>query len=160
MLTFAPLYKTFTVLSVHSDTYFMQQALAEAQKAYEAGEIPVGAVVVCDHRIIARAHNQTEQLTDVTAHAEILALTAASSYLGSKYLPECTLFVTLEPCVMCAGALAWAQLGRVVYGASDEKRGFMLYGGKNLLHPKTKLELGVMEQEASVLLKAFFRSKR
>jgi len=138
----------------------MQQALAEAQKAYEAGEIPVGAVVVCENRIIARAHNQTEQLTDVTAHAEILALTAASGHLGSKYLQECTLFVTLEPCVMCAGALAWAQLGRVVYGASDEKRGFMLFGGKNLLRPKTKLEMGIVDSECSVLLTAFFRTKR
>ena len=148
------------MLSVFSDTYFMQQALAEAQKAYEAGEVPVGAVIVCDNRIIARAHNQTEQLTDVTAHAEILALTSASSHQGSKYLPECTLFVTLEPCVMCAGALAWAQMGRVVYGASDDKRGFMLYGGKALLHPKTKLEMGVLEKDALLLLKAFFKSKR
>ncbi len=113
-----------------------------------------------NYRSIARAHNQTEQLTDVTAHAEILALTAASNHLGSKYLPECTLYVTLEPCVMCAGALAWAQMGRVVYGASDEKRGFMLYGGKNLLHPKTKLEMGILERESELLLKAFFRSKR
>lgn len=149
-----------TLLSVQTDSYFMQQALKEAQKAYEAGEIPVGAVIVCDNRIIARTHNQTEQLTDVTAHAEILALTAASTHLGSKYLQECTLFVTLEPCVMCAGALAWAQMGRVVFGASDEKRGFMLFGGKTLLHPKTKLEMGVLENESSILLKAFFRSKR
>ncbi len=148
------------MLSVQSDTYFMQQALAEAHKAYEAGEVPVGAVIVCENRIIARAHNQTEQLTDVTAHAEILALTAASSHLGSKYLPDCTLFVTLEPCVMCAGALAWAQMGRVVYGASDDKRGFMLHGGKALLHPKTKLEMGVLEHDALLLLKAFFKSKR
>lgn len=148
------------MLSVYSDAYFMKQALAEAQKARETGEVPVGAVIVCDHRIIARAHNQTEQLTDVTAHAEILALTAASGHLGSKYLPDCTLFVTLEPCVMCAGALAWAQIGRVVYGASDEKRGFMLYGGKTLLHPKTKLELGVMEADCAALLTAFFREKR
>ena len=148
------------MLSVYSDTYFMQQALAEAQKAYEAGEVPVGAVIVCENRIIARTHNQTEQLTDVTAHAEILALTAASSHLGSKYLPDCTLFVTLEPCVMCAGALAWAQLGRVVYGASDDKRGFMLFGGKNLLHPKTRLEMGILEVDCARLLTAFFRGKR
>ncbi|MCK6690475.1 MAG: nucleoside deaminase [Thermoanaerobaculia bacterium] len=148
------------MLSVYSDTYFMQQALAEAQKAYEAGEVPVGAVIVCDNRIIARAHNQTEQLTDVTAHAEILALTAASGHLGSKYLTDCTLFVTLEPCVMCAGALAWAQIGRVVYGASDDKRGFMLYGGKTLLHPKTKLEMGILENDCALLMKAFFRGKR
>jgi len=148
------------MLSVHSDTYFMQQALVEARQAYEAGEVPVGAVVVCENRIIARAHNQTEQLTDVTAHAEILALTAASNHLGSKYLPECTLYVTLEPCVMCAGALAWAQMGRVVYGATDEKRGFMLYGGKTLLHPKTKLEMGVLEHDCGMLMTAFFRGKR
>ncbi|MBK8194310.1 MAG: nucleoside deaminase [Lewinellaceae bacterium] len=148
------------MLSVHSDTYFMQQALAEAQKAFEAGEVPVGAVITCDNRIIARTHNQTEQLTDVTAHAEILALTAASGHLGSKYLPDCTLFVTLEPCVMCAGALAWSQIGRVVYGATDEKRGFMRYGGKSLLHPRTRLELGIMEAECAALMKAFFREKR
>ena len=148
------------MLSIHSDEHFMRQALAQAQMAFEAGEVPVGAVIVCDKRIIARAHNQTEQLTDVTAHAEILALTAASSYLGSKYLPDCTLFVSLEPCVMCAGALAWAQIGRIVYGASDEKRGFMYYGGKTLLHPKTKVELGVLEAECADLMKVFFREKR
>jgi tRNA(adenine34) deaminase len=148
------------MFSVFSDTHFMKQALVEAQKALEADEVPVGAVIVCDNRIIARGHNQTEQLTDVTAHAEILALTAASGYLGSKYLPDCTLFVTLEPCVMCAGALAWAQIGRVVYGASDEKRGFMLYGGKSLLHPKTRLELGILEEECAALVRDFFRKKR
>jgi len=147
------------MLTVYSDTYYMQQALAEAQKAYEAGEVPVGAVVVCDNRIIARAHNQTEQLTDVTAHAEMLALTAAANYLGSKYLTDCSLFVTLEPCVMCAGALSWAQLGRIVYGASDEKRGFMLHG-KQLLHPKTRLEMGILEDECAQLLKQFFKSRR
>jgi tRNA(adenine34) deaminase len=148
------------MLTVQSDQYFMQQALKEAQCAYENGEVPVGAVIVCENRIIARAHNQTEQLTDVTAHAEILAITAASHYLGSKYLPTCTLYVTLEPCVMCAGAVAWAQLGRLVYGASDDKRGFMLFGGKQLLHPKTKVEAGVLQKESMALLKAFFRSKR
>jgi tRNA(adenine34) deaminase len=147
------------MLTVYSDTYYMQQALAEAQKAYEAGEVPVGAVIVCDNRIIARAHNQTEQLTDVTAHAEMLALTAAANYLGSKYLNDCALFVTLEPCVMCAGALSWAQLGRIVYGASDEKRGFMLHG-KELLHPKTRLEMGILEDECAQLLKQFFKSRR
>lgn len=138
----------------------MKQALLEAEKAFEEDEVPVGAVIVCDGRVIARAHNQTEMLTDVTAHAEILALTAASSYLGSKYLPECTLYVTLEPCVMCAGALAWSQIGRVVYAATDEKRGFMLYGGKDLLHPKTKLEMGIMEEECGSLVKSFFQTKR
>jgi tRNA(adenine34) deaminase len=148
------------MLSVFTDEYFMKQALAEAQKAFEAGEVPVGAVIVCDNRIIARAHNQTEQLTDVTAHAEILALTAASGYIGSKYLPDCAIFVTLEPCVMCAGALAWAQMGRVVYGATDEKRGFMLAGGKDLLHPKTRLEMGIAENECAALMTNFFRQKR
>lgn len=148
------------MLSVYSDTYFMKQALAEAQKAADAGEVPVGAVIVCENMIIARAHNQTEQLTDVTAHAEILALTAASGHLGSKYLPDCTLFVTLEPCVMCAGALAWAQIGRIVYGATDEKRGFMTVGGKQLLHPKTRLELGVLEAECGALMTHFFKEKR
>ncbi|MBK8557341.1 MAG: nucleoside deaminase [Lewinellaceae bacterium] len=148
------------MLSVHSDRYYMQQALKEAQKAFESGEVPVGAVMVCDNRIIARMHNQTEQLTDVTAHAEILAITAAESHLGSKYLPDCTLFVTLEPCVMCAGALAWSQVGRIVYGATDEKRGFMLHGGKDLLHPKTKLEMGIMEAECALLMKAFFKQRR
>jgi tRNA(adenine34) deaminase len=148
------------MLSVYSDTHFMKQALVEAQKAADEGEIPVGAVITCDNIIIARTHNQTELLTDVTAHAEILGITAASSNLGSKYLTECTLYVTLEPCVMCAGALAWSQIGRVVYGATDEKRGFMLHGGKSLLHPKTKLELGIMEHECGLLLKDFFKGKR
>ena len=148
------------MLTVYSDTYYMQQALAEAKKAFEIGEVPVGAVVVCDNRIIARAHNQTEQLTDVTAHAEMLALTAAANHLGSKYLMECALFVTLEPCVRCAGALSWAQFGRVVYGATDDKRGFMLHGGKDLLHPKTRLEMGILEAECAALLKEFFKSKR
>jgi tRNA(adenine34) deaminase len=148
------------MISAHSDTHFMRQALAQAGMAFDAEEVPVGAVIVCDNRIIARAHNQTEQLTDVTAHAEILAVTAASNYLGSKYLPDCTLFVTLEPCVMCAGALAWAQIGRVVFGASDEKRGFMRYGGKTLLHPKTKLEMGILEEECAEWMTRFFKEKR
>lgn len=147
------------MLTVHSDTHYMKQALLEAQKAYEADEVPVGAVVVCRNRIIARAHNQTELLNDVTAHAEMLALTAAANALGSKYLDECTLFVTLEPCVMCAGALAWSQLDRLVYGAGDDKRGFMRHG-KMLLHPKTKVEFGIMMDECSQLLKAFFQNKR
>jgi tRNA(adenine34) deaminase len=148
------------MLSVFSDQYFMQQAFKEAEKAFESEEVPVGAVIVCENRIIARAHNQTEQLIDVTAHAEILAITAASSYLSSKYLQECTIFVTLEPCVMCAGALAWAQIGRVVFGASDEKRGFMCCGGRDLLHPKTTLELGIMQDECSELMTKFFKQKR
>lgn len=146
-------------MEIFTDEYFMQQALKEARAAAELGEIPVGAVMVAGSRIIARAHNQTEQLTDVTAHAEIIAITAAAQFLGSKYLPECTLYVTLEPCIMCAGALQWAQLGRLVYGAADEKKGFMKYG-KALLHPRTKVEYGVLEQECSTLLKQFFLSKR
>ena len=147
------------MLTIFSDEHFMKQALLEAEAALEQGEVPVGAVVVCRNQVIARAHNQTEQLNDVTAHAEILALTAASHFLGSKYLPECTLFVTLEPCVMCVGALQWAQLGRLVYGAPDDKRGFMEYG-KRLLHPKTQVEYGVMFGECSMLLKEFFRKRR
>jgi len=147
------------MLTVFSDNHFMKQALREAEAAYSAGEIPVGAVVVCQNRIIARAHNQTELLNDVTAHAEMLAVTAASNALGSKYLDECTLYVTLEPCPMCAGALSWAQLGRVVYGASDDKQGFMCYG-KALLHPKTKVEFGVMTVECSAVLKRFFSEHR
>ena len=142
-----------------TDEYFMRQALAEAQRAALAGEVPVGAVVVCDGRIIARGHNQTERLNDVTAHAEIIALTAATEYLGSKYLDECALFVTLEPCVMCAGALAWAQLGRLVYAASDDKRGFMRFG-KELLHPRTRLELGILQDDARDLMQNFFKAKR
>jgi tRNA(adenine34) deaminase len=142
-----------------TDTYFMQQALLEAQKAAEEGEVPVGAVVVCNGRIIARGHNQTERLNDVTAHAEIIALTAAADYLGSKYLDECSLYVTLEPCVMCAGALTWAQLNRLVFAASDDKRGFMRFG-KELLHPKTKVELGLLQDEATVLIKDFFKQRR
>ena len=142
-----------------NDAYFMRQALNEAQKAYDAGEVPVGAVIVCDGRIIARGFNQTERLSDVTAHAEIIALTAATEYLGSKYLDECDLYVTLEPCPMCAGALAWAQLKRLVFAASDDKRGFMRFG-KEMLHPKTKVELGIMQDECSDMIKRFFKEKR
>ena len=137
----------------------MRQALAEARKAYEKGEVPVGAVVVAHNRIIARAHNQTELLNDVTAHAEMLAVTAAANHLGSKYLKDCTLYVTLEPCIMCAGAIAWAQLDRIVYGASDDRKGFMRYG-KELLHPKTKVEFGTQMEAAQMLMQDFFRSKR
>jgi tRNA(adenine34) deaminase len=147
------------MLTVHTDAHYMKQAYLEAQKAFEADEVPVGAVVVCRNQIIAKAHNQTELLSDVTAHAEMLAVTAAANYLGSKYLNECTLYVTLEPCVMCAGAIAWAQLGRVVYGAGDGKRGFMRFG-KNIMHPKTTVQYGVMEEECSQLLTTFFKSKR
>jgi len=147
------------MLTIYSDDYFMDQAVREAKKASMAGEIPVGAIIVCQKQIIARAHNQTQILQDVTAHAEILAITSASSYLGSKYLKDCTLYVTLEPCVMCAGALYWAQIGRVVYGASDEKRGFMRYG-KELLHPGTKLEFGIKHDECSAMMSSFFVEKR
>ena len=146
-------------LSIYSDQHFMKQAYLEAEKAYEAGEVPVGAVMVCNNTIISRGHNQTESLQDITAHAEILVITSANGYLGSKYLNDCTLYVTLEPCVMCAGALYWSQLSRVVYGASDEKGGFMRYG-KELLHPETKLEFGIMFDECSSLLKKFFKERR
>lgn len=141
------------------DSYFMAIALKEAKMAMEAGEIPVGAVIVSKDQIIARASNNTEILNDVTAHAEMIALTSAFNFLGSKYLPTCTLYVTLEPCVMCAGALRWSQIGRIVYGASDEKSGFMRYG-KELLHPKTKVEFGAMHDDCQELLKTFFASKR
>ena len=148
-----------SILNPFNEEYFMKQALAEAKKAYEADEVPVGAVVVLNNQIIARAHNQTELLTDVTAHAEILAITSASSYLGAKYLTDATLYVTLEPCMMCSGALQWSQIGKVVFGAADEKRGFMRYG-KELLHPKTKLAYGIMEEECRTLLQDFFKKKR
>ncbi|WP_314054989.1 nucleoside deaminase [Capnocytophaga gingivalis] len=141
-----------------SDTYFMQKALQEAQIAFEQGEVPVGAVITIGERIIAKAHNLTEKLTDVTAHAEMQAITAASEYLGGKYLMDCTLYVTLEPCVMCAGALYWSQIGKVVYGATDSKRGYHLFG--NLLHPKTQLVQGVLEDACSQLVKDFFLQRR
>jgi tRNA(adenine34) deaminase len=140
-------------------TKFMREALKEAEFALKKGEVPVGAVVVCNNNIIARAHNLTETLTDPTAHAEMQAVTSAFAYLGGKYLNECTLYVTLEPCVMCAGALYWSQLGTLVYGADDPKRGFSLVKQK-LLHPKTKQLAGVMDEEASILMKTFFRAKR
>lgn len=142
-----------------TDEEYMKQALAEARVAYEAGEVPVGAVVVAGGRIIARAHNQTEMLTDVTAHAEMLAVTAASSYLGGKYLTDCTLYVTVEPCVMCAGAIGWAQMGRVVYGAEDEKRGFRRFAPE-ALHPKTVVVAGVLAEECTALMKQFFKERR
>ncbi len=147
------------MLTVFSDDHFMKQALIEANKAYEEGEVPVGAVVVCKNQIIARGYNHTEKLHDVTAHAEIIALTAASEFLGSKYLKDCTLYVSLEPCVMCAGALAWAQLDRLVYGASDDKSGFMRFG-KKVLHPKTKVEYGILEEDCKQLISQFFLSLR
>lgn len=144
---------------VFDDEYFMRIALAEAQKAFSAEEVPVGAVVVCKNRIIARAYNMTEKLTDVTAHAEMLAFTAAGNHLGSKYLHDCTLYVTLEPCVMCAGAGYWTQLDRVVFGASDEKRGYSKFH-ENLTHPRTQITKGVLAAECAELLREFFKSKR
>ncbi|TXF87084.1 nucleoside deaminase [Neolewinella aurantiaca] len=147
------------MLKVYDDTYFMNQALAQARLAAAEGEIPVGAVVVSNERIIARGYNQTERLSDVTAHAEVIALTAAANHLGDKYLHDCTLYVTLEPCPMCAGALAWSQVSRIVYGASDDKRGFMRFG-REILHPKTRLEFGVLHEECSELMTSFFASRR
>ena len=141
------------------DEYYMQQALQEARAAYDEEEIPVGAVVVSGDRIIARAHNNTERLHDVTAHAEMLALTAAANLLDAKYLTECTLYVTLEPCVMCAGAAGWTQVGRIVYGASDPKRGFERLG-RGMLHPKTLVVSGVMREECEKLMKEFFKERR
>ena len=142
-----------------SDEYFMNEALKEAQKAYEADEVPVGAVIVYDNKIIARAHNLTERLNDVTAHAEMQAITSAANYIGGKYLNECVLYVTLEPCPMCAGALGWSQISKVVYGATDDKKGFSKIGHQ-LLHPKTRLFNGVLQEPCSVLIKKFFKEKR
>lgn len=142
-----------------SDEYFMNEALKEARKALEKDEVPVGAVIVAENRILARAHNLTETLNDVTAHAEMMALTAAANAMGGKYLPDCTLFVTVEPCVMCAGALFWAQIGRIVYGAADPKRGYSLLNGE-ILHPGTLVKPGVLENECAQLMREFFRKKR
>ena len=141
-----------------SHTYFMKLALNEAQKAFDENEVPVGCVIVCENKIIGKGYNLTERLNDVTAHAEMQAITAASSYLGSKYLNECTMYVSLEPCVMCAGAIFWAQAGTLVYGASDDKRGFSKVG--TLLHPKTELIQGIMADETSRLMKEFFKKLR
>ena len=148
--------------SFGSDEYFMQQALNQAMNAEEEGEVPVGAIVVSENRIIAKAYNQTEKLNDVTAHAEILALTSAFNYLGAKYLPECTLYVTLEPCTMCAGALYWSQLGRLVIGAKDDKRGYnrLVSEGENVLHPKTEVVYGVLEEPCKAIVSNFFRKLR
>lgn len=142
-----------------TDEDFMRDAFREAEKAFEKDEIPVGAVIVCNNKVIARAHNLTEQLRDVTAHAEMQAFTAASDHLGSKFLEECTLYVTLEPCSMCAGAAYWTRIGRIVYGAADEKRGYTLFN-ENLLHPSTKVSHGIMANESADLLREFFRKKR
>lgn len=146
-------------IELYSDEYFMREALKEAAKAFAMDEVPVGAIIVCRNRIIGRGHNLTETLTDVTAHAEMQAITAASAHLGSKYLNECTLFVSLEPCLMCAGAIYWAQFQRLVFGATDAKRGYLL-AGSNLLHPKTQLETGLLAEACGKLLKDFFAARR
>lgn len=148
-----------TSYELFSDEYFMNEALKEAVKAFDKHEVPVGAVIVCGNEILARAHNLTETLNDVTAHAEMQAFTAAASGLGGKYLDECTLFVTLEPCVMCAGAAAWTQIGRIVFGASDPKKGYSQVDYP-LLHPKTEVFMGVLADQSSKLLKLFFKGKR
>jgi len=146
-------------MELYTDDYFMREALKEARKAFDLGEVPVGAVVVCQNKILARTHNQTEQLTDATAHAEMLAVTAAANYLGSKYLSECTLYVTLEPCVMCAGALHWSQLQKLVYGADDLQRGYSLVKSP-LLHPRTEVVRGIKKDESKELVDAFFKRLR
>jgi len=144
-----------------NDEYFMLQALKEAQKAYEAGEVPVGAIVVVNEKIIARGHNQVERLNDATAHAEMIALTSAFNYVGAKYLPEATLYVTVEPCLMCSGALFWGKLDRVVWGADDEKNWYRHITGANQpFHPKTTIENGVLKEECAQLMKAFFKARR
>ncbi|MGV8994928.1 MAG: nucleoside deaminase [Flavobacterium sp.] len=144
--------------NIYTDEYFMKKALQEAEYALEKGEIPIGAVVVVNDRIIARSHNLTEMLIDVTAHAEMQAITAAANYLGGKYLKECVMYITVEPCQMCAGALYWSQITKIVYGASDNKRGFTSMGGK--LHPKTVVVTGIMEEECGNMMKRFFEDKR
>ena len=146
-------------MTLNNDERYMRKALEEARRAFEADEIPVGAVVVCGDQIIARGHNLTEMLHDVTAHAEMQAITAAAEHLGGKYLDVCTLYVTVEPCIMCAGAIGWSQLGRLVYGASDPKRGYSFFAPK-ALHPKTKVVSGVLEEECAALMKEFFQRKR
>lgn len=141
------------------DEHFMREALKEANKAFQLDEVPVGAVIVCDGKIIARAHNLSEKLTDATAHAEMQAFTMASSHLGGKYLDECALYVTIEPCPMCAGAAFWSQIGKIVYGARDTKRGYSIFSDK-IIHPKTKVISGVLAEESEKLMKEFFKKKR
>ena len=147
------------MISIFTDEHYMNKALEEAGIAYEKGEVPVGAVIVCNNTIIAKAHNQVESLSDITAHAEILAISSACNYLGTKFLEECTMYVTLEPCPMCAGAINWARLGKLVYGAADDRRGFMRYG-KEMLHKTTKLEFGIKNEESGKMLKKFFKALR
>mgnify|MGYP003292878595 FL=1 len=146
-------------INPYSDEYFMRQALQEAQQAFEQDEVPVGCIITCRDKVIARTHNLTETLHDVTAHAEMQAITAAAEALGGKYLDTCTLYVTVEPCIMCAGAIGWSQMGRVVYGARDKKRGFENFAPK-AFHPKTEVVSGVLENECAELMKNFFKSKR
>ncbi len=145
-------------MDIFTDEYFMKKALQEAETAFEKGEIPVGAVIVIDNKIIARTHNLTEMLNDVTAHAEMQAITSAANFMGGKYLKDCTLYVTLEPCQMCAGALYWSQISKIVFGASDENRGFTRMGTQ--LHPRTTVVQGVLEKDCALLMRAFFRTKR
>ena len=142
-----------------TDEQYMKQALQEAHKAFSEGEVPIGVVIVCRGQVIARGHNLTERLHDVTAHAEMQAITAATEYLGGKYLTECTLYVTVEPCIMCAGALGWSQIPRIVYGAGDEKRGFRRFAPQ-ALHPRCEVIAGVLEEECATLMKSFFQKKR
>ena len=146
-------------MELYSDEYFMQEALKEAKKAFDADEVPVGVVIVAENKIIARTHNLTERLIDVTAHAEMQAITSAANFIGGKYLNDCTLYVTLEPCLMCAGALYWSHLTRLVYGASDDKKGFSTLS-ETVLHPKTLVVKGILEQECGGILKEFFQKKR
>lgn len=163
-------------LSSHTPEYFMHEALKEAKKAFDADEVPIGAIIVSNEKIIARAHNLTERLNDVTAHAEMQAFTSAANFLGGKYLDECTLYVTIEPCLMCAGASYWTRIGTIIFGARDEKKGFLSqlsvfnpparksivvnYQAGNILHPSTKLQGGLLEEECATLMKEFFRKKR
>ena len=151
--------QTVMLEGLHSDEAFMKEAIKQAHYALEEGEVPIGAVVVCENKVIARAYNQVEKLNDVTAHAEILAITAAENFLGAKYLTQCRLFVTLEPCTMCAGALYWSQIDEVIYGASDEKRGYSVHAA-NALHPKTKLKQGVLADDCGQLVSDFFKRLR
>ncbi len=146
-------------LTIYSDEHFMREALKEARKGLSIDEVPIGAVIVCENRIIARAHNLTERLNDVTAHAEMQAFTAASNHLGAKFLEECTLYVTIEPCIMCGGAAFWSRIGKIVFGALDEKRG-MSTTGNNILHPRTNVTGGVLEEECRELMTNYFRQKR
>lgn len=146
-------------LSIYSDEHYMKQALREAELAYEEGEVPVGAVVVCQNKIIAKAHNQVQKLNDTTAHAEMLAITAAQNYLGAKYLDECSMYVTLEPCVMCGGALYWSQMANMFFAARDEKRGYSTISQK-IIHPKTTVHFGILANESESLLNSFFDKMR